>query len=166
MSYLNIESSEKLLDSVGWEILCALQQDARMSYAEIGRRVGMSAPAVMERVRRLEDAGIITGYSARVDVSKLGLPLQAIIRVRFPGDRYPQMRKLVAETPEVLECHHVTGDDCLIMKLAVASLENLETLVGRFGTYGQTTTSVVLSSPVTERVIDRRDIAEHGNGKQ
>jgi Lrp/AsnC family leucine-responsive transcriptional regulator len=156
MYQLNIESGEKALDSVGWEILCALQQDARMSYAEIGRRVGMSAPAVMERVRRLEEAGIITGYVARVDVTRLGLPIQAITRVRFTGERYTSIRKVAAECPEVLECHHVTGDDCLIIKLAAASMSDLERLIGKFSIFGQTTTSIILSSPVTERVIDRR----------
>jgi Lrp/AsnC family leucine-responsive transcriptional regulator len=156
MYQLNIEGSEKLLDSVGWEILCALQNDARMSYAEIGRRVGMSAPAVMERVRRLEEAGIITGYTAKVDVAKLGLPIMAMTRVRFAGERYPHIRKVVAECPEVLECHHVTGDDCLIIKLAATSMADLERLIGKFSIFGQTTTSIILSSPVTERIIDRR----------
>lgn len=166
MHSFNIESTEKLLDHVGWEILLALQQDARMSYAEIGRRVGLSAPAVMERVRRLEDAGIITGYTAKVDISRLGLPIQAVLRVRIPGDRYGHMQKVMNECPEVLECHHVTGDDCLIMKIAAASMRDLERLIGRFGTFGPTTTSVILSSPVTERIIDRRenDLSEQ-NGK-
>lgn len=152
-----IESPEKLLDHVGWDILCALQEDARLPYAEIGRRVGLSAPAVMERVRRLEDVGIITGYQAQVDVTRLGLPIIAILRLRFPGDRNQQIHQLVSECAEVLECHHVTGDDCIIMKLAVSSMQHLETLIGQFGTYGQTNTSIVMSSPVTERVIDRRD---------
>lgn len=160
MYQLNIENAEKALDSVGWEILCALQQDARMSYAEIGRRIGMSAPAVMERVRRLEDAGIITGYSAKVDVTKVGLPIQAITRVRFAGERYPHIRKVVMECPQVLECHHVTGDDCLIIRMAAASMADLERLIGKFSIFGQTTTSIILSSPVTERVIDRRETGE------
>lgn len=154
-----IESSEKLLDNVGWDILCALQEDARLSYAEIGRRVGLTAPAVMERVRRLEDAGVITGYRAQVDVTKLGLSVIAILRVRYPGDRYKQIHRLASECVEVLECHHVTGDDCLILKVATASMQHLETLIGQFGMYGQTTTSIVMSSPVTERIIDRRDHA-------
>ncbi len=166
MHHFNIETSEKLLDHVGWEILCALQHDARLTYAEIGRRVGMSAPAVMERVRRMEEAGIITGYTAQVDVSKLGLTIQGIIRLRFAGTQYARVNKLVQETPEVLECHHVTGDDCLIMKVAVDSMLRLETLIGRFANYGQTTTSIILSSPVTERVIDRRDETElNGSGR-
>ena len=162
MQNLYIESPERLLDNVGWDILCALQEDARMSYAEIGRRVGMSAPAVMERVRRMEEAGIITGYAAQVDVTKLGLSIQAVLRLRIPGDRWDLIRKMVQETPEVLECHHVTGDDCLIMKIAVESIRHLEMVIGRFANYGQTTTSLILSSPVTERVIDQR---EHETGE-
>jgi len=161
---LNIETTEKLLDRVGWEILCALQQDARLSYAEIGRRVGMSPPAVMERVRRMEDAGIITGYTTKIDLAKLGLTIQAIIRVRYPGDRCMIVQELAAKTPGVLQCHHVTGDDCLIIHVAVESMLELESLIGRFGSYGQTTTSIILSSPVTQRVIDRRDHEDEANG--
>ncbi len=166
MTNLYIENTEKLLDNVGWEILCALQEDARLSYAEIGRRVGMSAPAVMERVRRLEEAGIITGYTARVDVTKLGLPIQAILRVRIQGDRKEQIQRVVQRCPEVLECHHITGDDCMVMRIAVPSMAHLETLIGQIGIFGQTTTSIVLSSPVTERIVDRRDSRpnEHDNG--
>jgi Lrp/AsnC family leucine-responsive transcriptional regulator len=165
MQKFRFENPEKTLDSVDWQILCELQQDARLSYAEIGRRVGMSAPAVMERVRRLEDAGIIGGYTVRLDVARLGLPIQAIVRVRFPGDRYPQMLKLIKDCPEILECHHVTGDDCLVMKIAVASVGDLEPLIGRLGSFGQTTTSIILSSPVTERLIDLRPAEPDGSGR-
>jgi Lrp/AsnC family leucine-responsive transcriptional regulator len=151
-----IESSDKLLDNVGWEILSELQHDARLSYAEIGRRVGLSAPAVMERVHRLEEAGIITGYCAQVDVTRLGLPIIAMIRVRYPGERYPQIRKMAETCANVLECHHITGEDCMFIKVAVESMPHLESLIEGFAAYGQTTTSLVLASPVTGRVIDRR----------
>ena len=157
MQYFNIESAKRVVDDVDWHILSELQRDARLTYTEIGRRVGLSSPAVAERVRRLEEAGIITGYSARVDVAQLGLPLIAILRVRYPGDRYKQILKLVRNCSSVLSCDHVTGDDCLIIRVATASTTDLEQLIGQFGTYGQTTTSIVLSSPVTERVIDLRD---------
>lgn len=156
MADFTIESADKLLDNVGWEILCELQRDARLSYAEIGRRVGLSAPAVMERVHRLEEAGIITGYRAQVDITRLGLPIRAIIRVRYPGERYPQIRKMAENCAEVLECHHVTGDDCLILKVGAESMSHLEALIGNFAIYGHTTTSIVLASPVTERIVDRR----------
>ena len=155
MADFAIESAEKLLDNVGWDILCELQRDARLSYAELGRRVGLSAPAVMERVHRLEEAGIIKGYSACVDHTKLGLSITAILRVRFPGERCERIQTMAADCPEVLECHHITGDDCLVIKLAASSMQHLEQLIGRFGSFGQTTTSIVLSSPVTERIIDR-----------
>lgn len=153
LDFIN-DGVEKLLDPVGWAILCELQNDARMPYAEIGRRVGLSAPAVMERVRRLEDAGIITGYHAQIDVTRLGRPLQAIIRLRFSHGRYEQLNQMVIDCPEVLSCDHITGDDCFLIKVAVASTLQLETLIGQFGAYGQTTTSVVLSSPVTHKVIN------------
>ncbi len=149
------ESTEKLLDSVGWAILCELQNDARMPYAEIGRRVGLSAPAVMERVRRLEEAGIITGYHAHVDVTRLGRPLVAVLRLRFPHGDYGDVREIAIACPEVLSCDHVTGDDCFLIKVAVASTQALENLIAKFGRYGQTTTSLVLSSPVRHKVIDR-----------
>jgi Lrp/AsnC family transcriptional regulator, leucine-responsive regulatory protein len=144
----------KSLDQVDWQILVELQQDARLPFAEIGRRVGLSSPAVVERVRRLEDAGIITGYRAEIDLERLGLPIQALLRVRFPGDRYKQLNQLAASSPEVLECHHVTGDDCFVVKVATTSMQALEEVIGRFGIYGQTTTSIIMSSPITSRVIE------------
>ena len=142
--------NKKILDNVGWQILTALQQDARLSFAELGRRVGLSLPAVAERVRRLEEAGIITGYSA-----KIGLSIMAFIRVNTSGDRYPTFISLACKMPEVVECHHLTGTDSFIVKVVVSSIPHLEKLITTFSSYGQTATSVVLSSPVTEKVFDK-----------
>lgn len=143
------------LDDIGWQILVALQEDARLSFSELGRRVGLSAPAVAERVRRLEEAGIIVGYHAELSAGKVGLPLCAFIRMSVFGEaKYGGgMIHLVQQTPEVLECHRVTGGDSYILKVAVSSVEHLEELIDRLTSYGQPTTSIVLSSPLKHRVI-------------
>jgi Lrp/AsnC family leucine-responsive transcriptional regulator len=143
-----------VLDAVSWRILCELQDNARLSFSELGRRVGLTPPAVAERVRRLEDAGIITGYRLELNVERLGLPLMAFVRV---ASRSPQtaaeVRRGVADLPEVLECHHVTGEDCYVLKVAVQSVRHLEALLERLLRFGNTTTSIVISTPVARRVI-------------
>ncbi len=146
--------TDKLMDATGWQILQALQEDARVSFSELGRRVGLSAPAVAERVRRLEEAGVISGYHAQVNMERIGLPLSAFIRVSSTNERYIQISALARDLPEVLECHRITGEDCLIMKVVVSSVAHLEELINRLGPYGRTTTSVILSSPVTRRTLD------------
>lgn len=151
---------QKLLDEIGWKLLLALQEDARLSFAELGRRVGLSLPAVAERVRRLEEAGLITGYHAKLDPHKLGAPVAAFIRLRSTGDRYRQVQALARELPEVLECHHLTGGDAFIMKVVVSSIAHLEKLIGRLTPYGQTTTSIVLSSPVVKPGLGRPLVEE------
>jgi Lrp/AsnC family transcriptional regulator, leucine-responsive regulatory protein len=147
---------ESPLDDVSWRILCELQRNARLSFTELGRRVGLTPPAVAERVRRLEDAGIITGYRLELDVERLGLPLLAFIRLAVRGTTGSEVSQLVGRLPEVLECHHVTGEDCYVMKVAVPSMRHLEGLLERLLRFGNTTTSVVISSPVTRRVIEPR----------
>lgn len=138
----------RLLDPIGRRLLAALQEDARLTYGELGARVGLSPPAVAERMRRLEEAGVITGYRAQIDMAKLGVPITAFIRCNSPG---PQIGAIARAAPEVLECHRVTGSDAFILKVVVASVAHLETLIDRFLPYGQSTTSIVLSSPVPER---------------
>lgn len=147
--------SEKLLDDVGWHILRSLQEDARISWSELGRRVGLSSPAVVERVRRMEEAGIITAYRAEVDLSKLGYPILAFMRFgSMPGES-SVLSASFQKHPEVLECHRVTGSDDYIVKVAVSSVAHLEQLVDQF-TRSQITTLIVLSSPITHRVIENR----------
>ena len=146
--------TEKLLDSTGWQLLEALQQDARVSYTELGQRVGLSAPAVAERVRRMEDMGIISGYHAEINRSKLGFPITAIIRMStFPGDHCNRFTASVRELPEVLECSRVTGSDSMIIKVMASSVEHLETLIDHLSEQGNITTSMVLSTPVERRTI-------------
>lgn len=147
--------SEKILDEIGWKILRELQENARVSFAELGRRVSLSIPAVTERVRRLEDAGIITGYHAEVDAEKIGLPITAFIRMNIVGDMTPRLTALLKELPEISECHRGTGGDSFIMKVNVASVHHLERLIDRLLPFGTTTTSIVLSSPVAKRKLER-----------
>lgn len=156
------------LDDVDWHILCELQAEARISYTELGRRVGLTRPAVGERVKRLEEVGVIRGYRADVDLRKVGLPLTALIRVATAGEgRYDQVLGLLKDRPEVLECHRVTGSDSYFVKVVVASVEHLQELLERLMPYGQPTTSIVLSSPVTNRVIGPSTFGgEPGDGKR
>ncbi|MGH9845518.1 MAG: Lrp/AsnC family transcriptional regulator [Blastocatellia bacterium] len=147
--------NEKLLDDIGWHILRELQENARISFAELGRRVGLSVPAVTERVRKMEEAGIITGYHADVNPEKVGYPITAFIRMSITGNVSTQIVGLVQELAEVEECHRGTGGDSFIMKVRVASVAHLEHLIERFLPFGTTTTSIVLSSPLTKRFIER-----------
>lgn len=145
-----------MLDQIDWKILRELQEDARISFAELGRRVGLTTPAVIERVRKLEDAKIITGYRAEIDTAKVGLPITAFIRMSITGVDYSHIIEVVKESNEVLECHRGTGGDSFIMKVAVADVEDLQTLIDKLVPFGITTTSIVLSSPVKSRLIEKR----------
>ena len=145
---------EKLLDTTGWQLLHALQQNARLSYSELGQLVGLSSPAVAERVRKMEDAGIISGYHAEIDRAKVGFPITAIIRMSASaGGSCTRLTVFALEIPEVLECNRVTGSDALIMKVMASSVEHLEAIIDRLSAHGQLTTSIVLSAPVTRKII-------------
>ncbi len=147
---------ERLLDETGWRLLEALQENARLSFSELGQRVGLSSPAVAERVRRMEDAGIITGYRAEINTAKIGYPITAIVRISTPpGEKCTRFSAQAQEFPEILECYRVTGADSLVMKVMVSSVEHLESLIDRLSEYGQLTTSLVLSTPVTRRIVTR-----------
>lgn len=139
------------LDDTDRSILSALQQDGRMKFSELGRRVGLSAPAVAERVRRMEDVGLIAGYRAILDRRLLGWRETAFLRLTCPGDRYQAVRRLAADLPEVIDCHHVTGDDCFFIKLAVSSVGHLEGVIDRFRDLGKTVSSVVLSTTIENK---------------
>ena len=140
-----------LLDEINLRLLAELQADGRIGFAELGRRVGMSAPAVAERVSRLERAGVITGYRAELDPSALGFPVSAIVRIRPSPGQLQRVREVAAESPEVAECYRITGDDCYLMRLHMRSIDDLEEILDRFTPHGQTTTSIVHSTPVPRR---------------
>jgi Lrp/AsnC family leucine-responsive transcriptional regulator len=142
-----------MIDEIDRKILGELQREARVSYAELGRRVGLTTPAVIERVRKLEDAGVITGYRADIDTAKVGLPITAFVRMSITGVDYSHIIEVAEQSNEVLECHRGTGGDSFIMKLAVSSVEHLQEVIDRLVPYGITTTTIVLSSPVKRRII-------------
>jgi Lrp/AsnC family transcriptional regulator, leucine-responsive regulatory protein len=148
------ELTAKLLDRIGWKILGELQRDGRIPFAELGRRVGLSTPATMERVHRLQEASIITAFRAEVDHRKVGYPIVAFVRVNVVGDFLPHVIKVSRETPEVLECYRVTGADSFIIRVAVRSVDDLQVVIDRFTPFVATTTSVVLSAIVTSRIIE------------
>lgn len=143
-----------IIDDIDRKLLKELQEDARLSYAELGRRVGLTTPAVIERVRKLEDAGVITGYRAEIDTAKVGLPITAFVRMSITGVDYSHIIEVAEQSNEVLECHRGTGGDSFIMKIAVSSVEHLQEVIDRLVPYGITTTTLVLSSPVKRRVIN------------
>ncbi len=144
------------LDDLDWQLLELLQSDGRLTFSELGRRVSLSAPAVTERVRRLEERGIITGYSASVDLTKLGLPIEAIVRAKVRSLDTARFREAVLALPQVLDADHVTGDECWLVRVACQDTAELEELVERMQRYGETTTSLVFSSPVRRRAVGRR----------
>ncbi|MBC6941757.1 MAG: Lrp/AsnC family transcriptional regulator [Xanthomonadales bacterium] len=141
------------LDAIDWQILTALQDDGRLSYTELGRRIGLSTPAAAERVRQLEAAGVIRGYRADVDLARIGRPVLAIVRMSVVGDVFTRVTAAIRASPEVLECHRGTGADSFTIKAAVASIEDLEHLIDRLTPFGTTSTSIVLSSPVPSRAL-------------
>lgn len=142
-----------MLDSTGWQLLAALQQNARLSLAELGRQVGLSAPAVAERLRRMEEAGIITGYRVQINLKEVGLPISAFIRLQIGNRQYPELLQSLETWPEVLECHHLAGADAFMLRVVAESVAHLESIINRLAGYGQTTTSIVLSSPILEQII-------------
>jgi len=143
-----------LLDETNRRLLAELQSDGRLSLAELGRRVGLSSPAVADRLQRLERDGVILGYHAQIDPRALGFALSAVIRVRPVPGRLHKLAGVARDTPEVVECRRITGDDCYIALAHVRSVEHLEEVIDRFTPFGQTTTSIVQSSPVPPRGLD------------
>ena len=144
---------DSTLDRTDWRLLAELQRDGRASYAELARAVAMSASAVAERIRRLEEAGVIAGYQATINPERVGLTVMAFVRVRYPTGNYRPFHAMLDSTPEVVEAHHVTGEDCFILKVLARSMRHLEEVTGRIAALGPVTTSVVYSSPLSTRSI-------------
>jgi len=144
-------AEDALLDDTNRRLLAELQTDARLSLAELGRRVGLSSPAVAERLQRLEHDQVILGYHAQLNPRALGLALSAVIRIRPAPRQLHNVADLAQITPEIVECRRITGEDCYIMLAHVRSVEHLEQIIDKFAVYGQTTTSIVQSSPVPPR---------------
>jgi Lrp/AsnC family leucine-responsive transcriptional regulator len=144
---------ETALDRTDWRLLAELQRDGRATYAELARAVAMSPSAVAERIRRLEETGVIAGYRATIDPERVGLTVMAFIRLRYPTGNYRPFHALLDATPEIVEAHHVTGEDCFVLKVLARSMRHLEEVAGRISGLGSVTTSVVYSSPLPGREI-------------
>jgi Lrp/AsnC family leucine-responsive transcriptional regulator len=144
---------ENGLDDANLRLLAELQQDARLSFAELGRRVGLSSPAVAERLGRLEETGVIKAYRAEIDPLAVGYTLGVVIRIRPAPRELHKVAELAQRTPEVVECHRITGEDCFFMKAYVRDVEHLEEVIDGFAVYGQTTSSIMQTSPVPSRGV-------------
>jgi Lrp/AsnC family transcriptional regulator, leucine-responsive regulatory protein len=142
-----------LLDAVNRRLLRELAADPRITMSGLARRVGMSAPAVSERVQRLERAGVITGYRVDISPAALGLPVTVFVRIRPTAGQLPKIAELARQTPEISECHRISGEDCFLVKMHAAAIEDIEETLDRFLAYGQTVTSVVVSTPVPPRTL-------------
>ncbi|MFI5271897.1 MAG: Lrp/AsnC family transcriptional regulator [Ktedonobacterales bacterium] len=141
------------LDEINLRLLDELRRDPRLTMTELGRRIGMSSPAVTERIRRLEDVGVIGGYHLELNPAALGLPLAAYIRIRPDPGQLQRVADLARDIPEVVECHRITGEDCFILKVHFPAMDQLDRILDRFLAYGTTTTSIVQSSPVPPRSL-------------
>ncbi len=146
-----LPDGRSLLDEVNRGLLALLAEDPRSSASELARRIGMSAPAVRERIARLEQAGVIRGYRLDVDPAALGLPVAAWVRVRPGPGQLPRIAELAARVPEVAECHRISGEDCFLLKVHVPAIEDLGAVLDRFLLHGQTTSSFIVATPVPPR---------------
>lgn len=148
------------LDAISWNLLEALQENARQSFAELGRRVGLSTPAVSERIHRLEEAGVITGYHASLNVAKLGIPIRVLVRLTIPGGELAVSRavKALKQMPEISRCHRITGAESFVIEADVVTIRHLEALIDALSGLGATSTSTVLSSPVDRKEHKAEDL--------
>jgi Lrp/AsnC family leucine-responsive transcriptional regulator len=147
-------SNQRSFDNVNRRILTELQANGRIAVAELARRLHLSPPTVAERLARLESAGVIRGYHADVDPVAVGYALSSVIRVRPAPRQLHKVAELVRGMPEVVECHRITGEDCYLIKAHVRDVGHLEELIDQLAPYGQTTTSIVQSSPVPPRGLE------------
>ena len=141
------------LDATDWAILAELQTDGRVALTELGRRVSLSASATTERVKRMENAGIITGYRATVDLERLGFGVLALVRLKYPGNQHQPLHRLLAERTEFLECLRTTGEDCYTLKVAAASMRHLEQVINELTALGTTTTNIVYTQTLPYRGV-------------
>ncbi|MER7168329.1 Lrp/AsnC family transcriptional regulator [Micromonospora sp. NPDC000207] len=143
------------MDDMDWALLRELQADARLSFSELSRRVHLSPPAVAQRVRRLEESGVITGYHAHVDLTRAGGAVVALIRMSCDGPRCILHDPDVPQWPEIREIHRVTGDACSVLKVAAASIGAFEGLIDRLAPFGQPASTMVLSTPLDWHPVTR-----------
>jgi Lrp/AsnC family transcriptional regulator, leucine-responsive regulatory protein len=139
-------------DEIDLKLIRLLQENARLTFKELGEAVHMSSTAAAERLRRLEEAGVIEGYEARVSAAALGRPITAYIRLRTVSEQYPKVLALLGELEGILECHHVTGDDSFLIEAALGSMGELEAVIARISPFGETSTALVMSTPLRKRI--------------
>lgn len=144
------------LDEVDWQILSILQQEARISFKELGQRIGLTGTAIAERVRKLEDEGIIKGYSIKLDREKIGLPVTAFFKLRVKVEHCQTLRELAIALPEIIEAHRVVGNEYYILKAVLPSMQHLEALMEKFLQLGSVEVSIVLSTPVADKRIQKQ----------
>jgi Lrp/AsnC family leucine-responsive transcriptional regulator len=145
----------RTFDELNWKILQALQKNARVSNAEIGRTIGLSAPAVAERIVRMEEDGVIQGYQPVIDYDKLNLPVKVFIHFKAGAMKHNEMVRKIDKMPQIVEWHAVTGENCMLLKVVVASTKELETLLVELGRFGDTTTSLILSGNNFPRILQK-----------
>jgi Lrp/AsnC family leucine-responsive transcriptional regulator len=141
------------LDNLSWKIIVELQKNARISYKKIGDKIGLTGPAVAERIQKLEEKGIIKGYTTNLDLSKLGYSLTAIVNFRFHPGNLDRFLNHLKSIPEVFECNRITGSDSMVIKVAIKEPKHLEKLINGFIKFGTPTTSIVLSTPIENRIF-------------
>jgi Lrp/AsnC family transcriptional regulator, leucine-responsive regulatory protein len=144
---------ERVLDQIGLKILHELQMNARISFSEVGRRVGLSSPAVAERVKKMEEAGIICGYHIKVDYEKIGFPILAFVFLTTQSEKYKKLYTFAEDTLEIVECHCISGSESFILRVRTSSISKLDDLVEKLSEIGETKTSIVLSSPIKKIAI-------------
>ena len=145
---------ERSLDQIDVKILHELQKNARISFSEVGRRVGLSSPAVAERVKKLEEAGMVCGYHVKVNREKIGFPVLAFIFLTTQTEKYNKIYSFAEHTSEIIECHCISGSESFILRVIASSVSQLDDLVEKLNTFGETKTSIVLSSPMEKVVIE------------
>jgi Lrp/AsnC family transcriptional regulator, leucine-responsive regulatory protein len=141
------------LDDVDRQVIALLQGDGRISVADLARAISLSPSATADRLRRLVDAGVVTGYTAAVSPEALGYGITAFVRLGYPSGNYKPFHDLIDKVPEIIEAHHITGDDCFLVKVLARSMADLEQIAGKLARLGPITTNVVYSSPLSARAL-------------
>ena len=152
-SATGFQIEKPVLDELNVRLLTELTADPRLRTTELARRLGVSAPTVRERVTRLEESGVIRGYRLEIDPAAVGLPVAAWVRLRPGPGQIPRIVELAGRTPEVVECHRISGEDCFLMRVQVAAIAGLEDVLDRFLVHGQTTSSFIVSTPIEPRNV-------------
>jgi Lrp/AsnC family transcriptional regulator, leucine-responsive regulatory protein len=150
-----MERRSKTMDNLSWKILAELQKNARITASEIGRRVGLTAPAVAERISKMEDEGVIQGYRTVIDYDKVGLAVKVFIHFKSTSLKHFEMMKVIGAIPQIIEWHTVTGDSCMLLKVVVPTTRDLESVIEQLGKYGETSTSIILSGNPEPKIVSR-----------